>query len=40
MNIGTHAFSATLLAVGPYSTGSHFGYNSPSKLVPHKEEPA
>jgi hypothetical protein len=28
----------TLLAVGPYSADSHFGYNSHSKVVPNVEE--
>jgi hypothetical protein len=33
-------FRPILLAVGPYSGGSHFGYNSHSKLVPNAEEHA
>jgi hypothetical protein len=33
-------FQAALLAVGPYSRDSHFGYNSHSKVVPKAEEPA
>jgi len=33
-------FEATLLAVGPYSGDSYFGYNSYSKLVPNAEEQA
>jgi hypothetical protein len=33
-------FPATLLAVGPYSADSYFGYNSHTKLVPDAEEHA